>query len=261
MVPHPQSLTTTYLSPSIFPHSRFSKNISISSAQPIKGTHLNHSKKTPSLKFSFQPLKCSVSVVSEPIQMESRSKPFPAEVSRTIMELSSRGTLSTLTQEGWPLGTGVRFAVDREGMPILCFNDANRKFSIDRRSSLHVQVTPFNCSVLFCLQFVENLKCSKTACFSQELHSIWKERFGEEVDEDLIYVVAVERVLQIEDFKEDGVWVNSSEYKNANPDPLRDYAEKIVNEINTNYMEDVHRFCNIYVDLDFQVHTQHRFTF
>jgi hypothetical protein len=37
---------------------------------------------------------------------------------------------------------------------------------------------------------------------SQRLHSLWKKRFGEEVDEDLIYVVAVERVLQIENFKE-----------------------------------------------------------
>ena len=36
----------------------------------------------------------------------------------------------------------------------------------------------------------------------QQLHSLWKKRFGEEVDEDLIYVVAVEQVLQLEDFKE-----------------------------------------------------------
>jgi hypothetical protein len=36
----------------------------------------------------------------------------------------------------------------------------------------------------------------------QRLHSLWKKRFGEEVDEDLIYVVAVEQVLQLEDFKE-----------------------------------------------------------
>ncbi|MBA0836294.1 hypothetical protein Goarm_008522, partial [Gossypium armourianum] len=51
----------------------------------------------------------------------------------------------------------------------------------------------------------------------------------------------------------DGVWVTSSDYKNANPDPLRNSAEEIVNAINTNNREDVHRFCNVYVDLDFQV--------
>lgn len=52
---------------------------------------------------------------------------------------------------------------------------------------------------------------------------------------------------------QDGIWISSSEYKGANPDPLRDSAERIVNEINTNNMEDVHRFCNVYVDLDFLV--------
>lgn len=70
-------------------------------------------------------------------------KPFPAEVSRTIMELTSVGTLSTLIQnDAWPLGIGVRFAVDTQGTPILCLNDTNRQFSLDRRSSLHVQVLP-----------------------------------------------------------------------------------------------------------------------
>lgn len=185
--------------------------------------------------------------------MEVRqNKPFPAEVSRTIVELASVGTLSTLNQEGWPLGIGVRFAVDTEGTPVLCLNGSNRQFSIDRRSSLHVQLeqcglrTP-QCTIQGSLDKPEDRMVLK------RLHSLWKKRFGEEVDEDLIYVVAVEQVLQLEDFKEDGVWVTSLDYRNAYPDPLRDFAEKLVNEINTNNMEDINRFCNIYVDLDFQV--------
>jgi len=47
--------------------------------------------------------------------------------------------------------------------------------------------------------------------------------------------------------------VASSDYKNASPDPLRDIAEDIVNQINANNMEDIFRFCNVYVDLDFVV--------
>ncbi|RVW89392.1 Glutamyl-tRNA reductase-binding protein, chloroplastic [Vitis vinifera] len=103
-----------------------------------------------------------------------------------------------------------------------------------------------------------SLGCSNIF-FLQKLHSIWERRFEEEVDENLLHVVSVERVLQMEDFQEVGTWVTSSDYKTANPDPLRDCAEKFVDEINTNNMEDVHRFCNIYVDLDFQVWTQHKF--
>ncbi|CAN6707685.1 unnamed protein product [Malus baccata var. baccata] len=179
-------------------------------------------------------------------------RPVPAEVSKTIMELVSVGTLSTLTQEGWPLGIGVRFAVDPERTPVLCLNASNRQFSNDRRSSFHVQLeqnglrTP-QCTILGSIDKLEDRAMLKY------LHSVWKKRFGEEVDEDLIYVVSVERELQLEDFKEVGMWVTSSDYKNAQTDPLRDCAEKLVNEINTNNIEDINRFCNIYADLNFQV--------
>lgn len=54
-------------------------------------------------------------------------------------------------------------------------------------------------------------------------------------------------------FFQDGVWFTSLDYKNAQPDPLREFAENLVAEINTNNMEDITRFCNVYVDLDFQV--------
>ncbi|KAL9228450.1 hypothetical protein vseg_004033 [Gypsophila vaccaria] len=179
-------------------------------------------------------------------------KPLPSEVSRTIMELSTRGTLSTLTHDGWPLGVGVRFTVDADGTPILCFNASNRHFSLDKRSTLHVQLeqcgvrTP-QCTIQGSLDRPEDKMLLK------KLHSVWKTRYGEDMKDDLLYVVSVDRVLQQEDFQEDGVWVTSSDYKSACPDPLRDIAEKIVTDINENNMEDVVRFCNIYADLQFQV--------
>lgn len=64
------------------------------------------------------------------------------------MELSSVGTLSTLTPDGWPWSVGVRFAVDDDGTPILCLSDSFRQFSVDRRSSLHVQVIQLNPLIL-----------------------------------------------------------------------------------------------------------------
>ncbi|XP_057967772.1 glutamyl-tRNA reductase-binding protein, chloroplastic isoform X2 [Malania oleifera] len=242
-----QSLTT-HLFPSL---SHVSKP-SLTRSKPVARPHFAPSKPISLRKTLFRTLKCSVSVVSEPTRVElANDKPFPAEVSRTIMELSSVGTLSTRTQEGWPLGVGVRFAVDHQGTPVLCLNASNLQFSMDRRSSLHVQLeqcglrTP-QCTIQGSLDKPEDRMVLK------RLHSMWEKRFGEEVDEEHIYVVVVERVLQMGDFKEDGTWVTSSDYKNANPDPLREFAEKIVDEINANNMEDVHRFCNIYVDLDFQ---------
>lgn len=52
---------------------------------------------------------------------------------------------------------------------------------------------------------------------------------------------------------QDGVWVTSSDYRLAAADPLRDFADHLVHEINTHNMEDVLRFCNVYVDSDVQV--------
>lgn len=219
--------------------------------KPITKPQLILCKQIPFGKLS---LKCSVSTVSDPTTHVgiSNDKPFPAQVSRTIMELSSVGTLSMLTSEGWPLGVGVRFAVDDEGTPVLCLSDSCKGLSIDKKSSLHVQLEQCGLRTPQCT-IQGSLDKPQDGMILKRLHSMWTRRFGEEVNDELIHVVAVERVLQMEDFAEDGIWVSSSDYRNASPDPLRDSAEKIVNEINSNNMDDVYRFCNIYVDLDFQV--------
>ncbi|KAK2653164.1 hypothetical protein Ddye_013020 [Dipteronia dyeriana] len=222
-------------------------------------------KSTPKPQFiTFKPtplrrlsLKCSLLLISNPSTATSHlelpnDRPFPAEVSRTIMELSSVGTLSIMTPEGWPLGAGVRFAVDHEGTPVLCLSESCKELSVDTKSSLHVQLEQCGFRTPQCT-IQGSLDKPQDSMILKRLHSTWKKRFGEEVDENLMYVVAVERVLQMESFEEDGTWVSLSDYKNASPDPLRDFAEKIVNEINATNMEDIFRFCTIYVDLDFQV--------
>ncbi|AEE76475.1 unnamed protein product [Arabidopsis thaliana] len=215
-------------------------------AKPIERREFISLKRDPSRPIS---LRCSVSTTLDTPATASTHKPFPAEVSRSIMELSSVGTLSTLTHDGWPLGVGVRFAVDKDGTPVLCLN---RSVSPDKRSALHVQLEQCGLRTPQCtIQGSIGRPGDDTVL--KRLSATWREKFGEEVKEDSLYVVAVDRVLQMEDFMEDGIWVASSDYKNASPDPLRDIAEDIVNQINANNMEDIFRFCNVYVDLDFVV--------
>lgn len=36
----------------------------------------------------------------------------------------------------------------------------------------------------------------------QKLSTRWQKKFGEEIDEDLLYLISVERILHIEDFNE-----------------------------------------------------------
>ncbi|KAI9073045.1 hypothetical protein K1719_044965 [Acacia pycnantha] len=229
---------------------------SVTPSKPLKETLIdvfNSPKRVWFRNSSCKTLKCSLSILSEPSQLELRShKPFPAEVSRTIIELATVGTLSTLSQEGWPLGIGVRFAVDPEGTPVLSLNSINKHFSFDPKASLHVQLTQSGLRTPQCT-LQGTLNKPEDRVLMKHLISLWKRRFGEEVNEDMLFIVDVEKVLQMEDFQEDGEWVLPSDYKNAQPDPLRDCAEKLVDEVNTNNMEDITRFCNVYVDLDFQV--------
>jgi hypothetical protein len=51
------------------------------------------------------------------------------------------------------------------------------------------------------------------------------------------------------------MWVVPSEYTNAEPDPLRNFAENLVEEFNSTSVEDVHRIYSIYVESDLQVLT------
>lgn len=97
---------------------------------------------------SWFPSNSVISCSSTQLEMKKSEnkivKPLPAEVSRTIMELASVGTLSTLTQQGWPLGIGVRFAVDPdEGTPFFSsFNHIPTNNNHNNiLSSLHVQVS------------------------------------------------------------------------------------------------------------------------
>ncbi|KAF5183898.1 Glutamyl-trna reductase-binding protein [Thalictrum thalictroides] len=252
-----QSPTLHHL-PSILPTtSHFSKSVSFSlhphlssSTKSLKKLNFKLSNKNPLLKTSFQALKCSVSSVSELTQTKVLVKPSPAEICRTIMELSSSGTLSTVNHKGQPRGIGVQFAVDAEGTPILCINASNSQFLNQNRSSLLVQLEQRGSRTIQCMVEGE-LNKPEDEVVLKKLNSIWERRFENEANEGLIYTMSVEGVVQIQDSKEE--CVTSSEYKSAIPDPLRDFAENIVNEVNMNQMEDFERICKIYLDTGFQV--------
>ncbi|URE22829.1 Ubiquitin carboxyl-terminal hydrolase [Musa troglodytarum] len=195
----------------------------------------------------------SVSTEAPPKAGENtRAKPSPAEVSRTIMELSSTGTFSSLSTDGWPLAIGARFVVDAQGAPAVCLNQPERLFTIDGLSTFHVQFEQTGSRTPQCT-LLGSLRKPDDAFLLKRLRAKWEKKYAEEVGEDLIYLISVEKVLQIEDFKEDGIWVTSSEYLNAEPDPLRNFAEKIVDEMNSKHVEDVRGLCNVYVEPGFQV--------
>ncbi|XP_017698263.2 glutamyl-tRNA reductase-binding protein, chloroplastic isoform X2 [Phoenix dactylifera] len=241
------------LLPSTLPSSSSLLNPSLSKNAPFSCPHRFSALKYPS---SRRLLRCSlVSVSTEvpPTMGEPRgARLSPAEVSRTIMELSSTGTLSTLTPEGWPLGIGARFVVDARGAPALCLSQPDSLFGIGGRASFHVQFEQSGSRTPQCT-LLGSLSKPDDELLLRKLRMKWEKQFGEQVNGELVYLMSIERVLHMEDFKENGVWVACSEYMNADPDPLRDFAEKIVEEMNLRHAEDVQRLCNVFVDSGFQV--------
>eukprot|EP00249_Psilotum_nudum_P026974 c34148_g1_i1 orf=2-1051(+) len=204
----------------------------------------------------------SLRVVAKVAALSERTslRPSCAEAARTLTDVCTEGTLCTLTEEGWPLGTAVRFTVDLEGNPIFRLNSwAIHTYHLkeESRCSLHVQMEQPGhrkpqCTLQGIVMKVVDLKVQ------QKIQAAWEGRFTElPLEEEWFYVMNVDQVLQASDMGEKGMWVSGVEYKQAAPDPLREYAVTIVEDMNRKYWEDIRRFCNAYSSLDLQVEEAH----
>jgi len=199
--------------------------------------------------------RCGVRVVAAaaaaaPVSAASRARPSAAEVARTVLELAPSGTLSVVGPDGWPLGVGARFVADAAGAPALCLAAAEVAVP-DAPSSFHVEFRQSGARTPQCTMLGALTKPSDESVL-KKLSTRWQKKFGEEIDQDLLYLISVDRVLHMEDFNEDGMWVVPSEYTSAEPDPLRNSAEDLVEEFNSKHAEDVHRIYSIYVESDLQ---------
>uniref|UniRef100_A0A804NM51 DUF2470 domain-containing protein n=1 Tax=Zea mays TaxID=4577 RepID=A0A804NM51_MAIZE len=146
----------------------------------------------------------------------ARVRPSAAEVARTVVELAASGTLSMVGPDGWPLGVGAHFVADSAGAPALCLSAA-RVAAPDAPASFHVEFRQSGARTPQCTMLGALTKPS---------------------DESVL---------------KDGMWVVPSDYTSAEPDPLRNFAENIVEEFNNKNAEDVRRIYNIYVESDLQV--------
>ncbi|XP_048546835.1 glutamyl-tRNA reductase-binding protein, chloroplastic isoform X1 [Triticum urartu] len=244
----------------------------LSSPLPSRGALVFNKPSASSLAVSTA--RRGVRVVAEAAAVSSpassvsaqRTQPSAAEVARTVVELAPSGTLSVVGADGWPLGVGARFVADAAGAPVLCLAAAGVTVP-DARASFHVEFRQSGARTPQCT-FLGALTKPSDKYELKKLSTRWETKFGEEIDEDRLYLISVERILHMEDFNEDlirasngfgpvgyiegRVWVVPSEYSDAEPDPLRNFAESVVEEMNSEHAEDVHRIYNIYAESDFQ---------
>jgi putative heme iron utilization protein len=180
-------------------------------------------------------------------------RPTAAEAARTVMEVCVEGTLSTLSQDGWPLGTEVRFAVDVEGNPVLRLQPSalhTKNLLSDSRCSLHAQLEQPGRQKPQCTLRGRIVRVDESKL--KEMEFAWERRFGKEHvhDHDALYMMKVEQVLQAQDMGEEEIWVMGTDYSAAVADPLRECAPRIVEDMNRKHWEDIRRFCNVYTCLD-----------
>jgi hypothetical protein len=70
------------------------------------------------------------------------ARPSSEQCARTLVDISDRGTLSTTTEDAWPMGTHAAYLLDKQGQPLLRLRaDAVHTAHLlrDARCSLYVQ--------------------------------------------------------------------------------------------------------------------------
>ncbi|BBM97134.1 heme oxygenase (biliverdin-IX-beta and delta-forming) [Marchantia polymorpha subsp. ruderalis] len=190
-------------------------------------------------------------------KLSGQVRPSPAEAARTIVDISNEGTLSTLTEtESWPTATAVRFALDAQGNPVFRFSSSalhTRNLALDNRASLHVQLEQPGRQKPQCTLRGRIVKAEEPD-LQEKLEIAWERRFGiERAQDDAYFIMVVEQALQSQDMGEEEVWMSGDDYSSAVADPLREFAVKIVDDMNQKHWEDVRRFTNVYAGLDVEV--------
>lgn len=181
-------------------------------------------------------------------------RPSAAEAARTVVDICTEGTLSTLSQDGWPLGTSVRFAVDGEGNPVFRLAVSalhTGHVRAESRCSLHVQLEQPGRQRPQCT--LKGKMAIADASDVMKLKVAWERRFGADNSSDDLYVMNVEEVLQSQDVGEEEHWVTGADYARAVADPLRECAARIVEDMNRKHWEDILRFCKIYARVEAEV--------
>ncbi|KAI5056618.1 hypothetical protein GOP47_0028436 [Adiantum capillus-veneris] len=168
-------------------------------------------------------------VAASSVDAAASARPSPAEAARTL--------------------------ADADGSPVFYLPPSafhSHHLQGDSRCSLHIQLEQPGHRKPQCT-FKGRVSRVEGAQLIQKLRTFWCRRFREEPKDDDLYLMNIESILQSLDIGEDSVLVSDVDYREASPDPLRECAAKIVEDMNRNHWEDLRRFCKVYGHLDLSV--------
>lgn len=177
--------------------------------------------------------------------------PSSAETARTIVDLVAHGALSTVGDDGIPLGTYVSYVLDGAGQPILRLRaDAVHTANLGRnpRCSLFVQPGEHPTRLLARVTLIGAVEpvSAELAEAAAAAHGTMHAG-GVGVDaptpSDLYYRLVVDRCFYVGQLcgASTAEVLPGEAYRGAEPDPLRTCAAQVVQSMNVDRLEDVMR--------------------
>tara|TARA_Y100000766_G_scaffold234347_1_gene209353 strand:- start:483 stop:1295 length:813 start_codon:yes stop_codon:yes gene_type:complete len=176
-----------------------------------------------------------------PIAGDTSTFPSDAELSRTLVASSGTGTLSTLTDEGYPYGSIVSFIHDDEGNPVILISDmAEHTINArnDQRASMLISepsgegdpLGKARLTLVGSLHLLEDPKIERNDYLEKHKHA----SFYVDYEDFNFWKLVVKECRYVGGFGHMS-WVNSNEYRSAEIDPLFLNSQEIINHMNEDH--------------------------
>lgn len=163
-----------------------------------------------------------------------KSCPTPAETAKTIVNIVSEGTLSTISGHGAPLGAPVAFALDRDGHPIIrvpVSSPQHENITRNNHVSLFVQPPSFPARAVASVALVGTAEEASSSGNVAE--------YKLNVDQ-CIYYGGLDQSVAIQE-------IAGSTFASAEPDILRDSAVELITTWNSERAEDIYRIVSSFL--------------
>jgi heme iron utilization protein len=192
-------------------------------------------------------------------------EPTHAERSRTLLHLSSVATLSTLSrkQPGFPFGSLMPYALDAAGRPLFLISTMamhTQNLKADPRASLFVTQPAPDGDVLGAARvtLVGNVlqlpDVEKSEARELYLKAHPNSQYWVDFTDFAFFRLEPIDIYYVGGFGVMG-WVTASEYAAAQPDPLADAAQNILNHMNADHADALLLFAKVHAKLDAEAAT------
>jgi hypothetical protein len=174
-----------------------------------------------------------------------RGEPSDAERSRTLIAAARTGALATIGEGGFPFGSLVAHAVDGRGRPLLLLSDLaehSRNLAGDPRASLMVTEGSLALGRVTVIGRVAELAGDERDTALEVYRAAQPDAFYAGFGDFRLYRMEVESVRYVGGFGRMS-WVDAAAYTEAEPDPLRPHAERIIAHMNDDHADALVLFC------------------